>query len=281
MMEDTFLSKIYDFENSGELFVGQHIDGGICYFLWDRNSPKTTLDYFYKPENSPQFKTNRRLSDGGSDIVIRDYRRQSIIGKMKSLKSFSEIVSARKPFGINTDLFNNKDGYPQFGLNENQFLNSVKVWGVYGIKGGAKRISSYMKIESVPKRKEWIGKYKLLISKAFSANSINPPEFIEAGPQVICTETFLVIGPFDSEFELRYCHQFTKSNFFKILLYFGRGTMQVSQDVFRFIPLENFTDKSDIDWDKSIQEIDRQLYTKYKLSNEEINFMESLIKPMS
>lgn len=56
--------------------------------------------------------------------------------------------------------------------------------------------------------------------------------------------------------------------------------MQVSQDVFRFVPLQDFSSSSDIDWNKSITEIDQQLYAKYHLTNEEITFIESMIKPM-
>lgn len=56
--------------------------------------------------------------------------------------------------------------------------------------------------------------------------------------------------------------------------------MQVSQDVFRFVPLQDFTSLSDIDWNKSIPEIDNQLFAKYHLTNEEISFIESMIKPM-
>ena len=70
------------------------------------------------------------------------------------------------------------------------------------------------------------------------------------------------------------------TNFFKTLLFFGRGTMQVSQDVFRFVPLQDFTSLSDIDWNKSILEIDNQFSAKYHLTNEEIAFVESMIKPM-
>ena len=65
------------------------------------------------------------------------------------------------------------------------------------------------------------------------------------------------------------------------MLYFGRGTMQVSQEVFRFIPLQDFTSSSDIDWSKSIPEIDKQLYAKYNLSEDEIAFIEKMIKPMA
>jgi len=280
MMGDSNLCKIVDFENSGEIFVGQHIDGGICYFLWGKDFNQPLLQYFYKPENGVQFMTERALKDGGAEIVIRDYRRQSIVKKVTKGSAFSDIVSARKPFGINTDLFNNKIAYPEFKMSEKSFPNSVLVWGVYGIKGGARRISTYIKEAAIPKKKEWVNKHKLLISKAFSANAINPPEMIEAGPGVVCTETFLVIGPFNTESDIKICHKYTKTTFFRILLFFGRGTMQVSQDVFRFIPLQDFTIKSDIDWSKTVTEINKQLYKKYGFTKEEIGFIESMIKPM-
>lgn len=89
-----------------------------------------------------------------------------------------------------------------------------------------------------------------------------------------------MIGPFDTEIEQKNCYKYICTNFFKALLFFGRGTMQVSQDVFRFVPLQNFTSSSDIDWNKSVLEINNQLSAKYRLTNEEISFIESMIKPM-
>ncbi|HOT65204.1 MAG TPA: DEAD/DEAH box helicase, partial [Dysgonamonadaceae bacterium] len=147
-------------------------------------------------------------------------------------------------------------------------------------KGGAKRIEGYINSDSIKKNRGWINKYKLFISKAYSADAITPPELIIADPRVVCTETFLVIGPFDNKNEQLNCLKYTETNFFKILLFFGRGTMQVSQKVFRFIPLQDFTSSSDIDWSKPIADIDRQLYAKYGLTDEEIAFIESMIKPM-
>ena len=64
-----------------------------------------------------------------------------------------------------------------------------------------------------------------------------------------------------------------ETDFFRVLLFFGRGTMQVSQEVFRFIPLQDFTFNSDVDWNKSIIEIDLQLFKKYKLSIKEISLL--------
>jgi hypothetical protein len=279
MMEDTHISKIFDYEDSAECFSGQHIDGGICYFLWDKHH-NDELIFSYKPANEIRFRKQRTLKDGNSDIIVRDFRRQSIIEKTKTQKQFSNIVSARKPFGINTDIFNNKDKYPALELSDEPFDNSLLIWGVYGIKGGAKRIKGYITSDSIKKNKEWINKYKLFISKAYSADAITPPELVIADPKVVCTETFLVIGPFDNQSEQLNCLKYTKTIFFRILLFFGRGTMQVSQDVFRFVPLQDFTSSSDIDWSRPIPDIDRQLYAKYGLTDDEIAFIESMIKPM-
>lgn len=279
MMEDKHIASIYDYEDSGECFNGQHIDGGICYFLWSRKYEGLT-NYTYKPTNEKSFCSIRHLSDGNSDIIIRDNRRQSIINKISKLQSFSQIVSARKPFGINTDIFNNKSSYPEYKLNDKPYENSVLLWGVYGIKGGAKRITGYIDSNAIKKNRQWINKYKLFISKAYSADAIVPPEIIIAPPGVVCSETFLVIGPFENSVEQNNANQYLETNFCRILLFFGRGTMQVSQDVFRFVPLQDFTSLSDIDWNKSIPEIDNQLYAKYQLTNEEIAFIKSLIKSM-
>lgn len=86
-----------------------------------------------------------------------------------------------------------------------------------------------------------------------------------------------MIGPFNNQEELMYCKKYMETDFFRVLLFFGRGTMQVSQEVFRFIPLQDFTFNSDVDWNKSIIEIDLQLFKKYKLSIKEISFIEKII----
>lgn len=259
MMEDKHIVSIFDYEDSGECFNGQHIDGGICYFLWSRKHDGL-INYIYKPTNEKSICSIRPLSDGNSDIIIRDNRRQSIIDKVSKLQSFSQIVSARKPFGINTDIFNNKSSYPEYKLNDKPYENSVLLWGVYGIKGGAKRITGYIDSNAIKKNRQWINKYKLFISKAYSADAIVPPEVIVSPPRTVCSETFLVIGPFNNQEELMYCKKYMETDFFRVLLFFGRGTMQVSQEVFRFIPLQDFTFNSDVDWNKSIIEIDLQLF---------------------
>ena len=280
MMEDKHIASIYDYEDSGECFNGQHIDGGICYFLWS-NKHNGKLRYTYISTNKEFFVSTRFLSDGNSDIVIRDNRRQSIIAKTSTNCSlFKEIVSLTQPFGIRKDLFNSPERYPLSNLQAESFYGSVKIYGVKGIKGGARRTIGYISPRIITKNKVVVNKYKLFFTTSYSTNAFNPPETIIGEQNSVCTETFLLIGPFDTEIEQKNCYKYICTNFFKTLLFFGRGTMQVSQDVFRFVPLQNFTSLSDIDWNKSIPEIDNQLSAKYQLTNEEIAFIKSLIKSM-
>lgn len=281
MIKEKGISKMFDYEDSGICFSGQHIDGGICYFLWDREHTSDHMQYFYQPANGERFETKRALGNSSSEIVVRDFRRQSIITKTSDKKIlFKEIVSLTQPFGVRKDLFNLPDRYPNSNLQFEPFDSSVKIYGVKGIKGGAKRIIGYVNQSTITKNVTYLEKYKLFFTTSYSTNAINPPEAIIGEVNSACTETFLIIGPFDSEVEQHNCHRYIKTTFFKTLLFFGRGTMQVSKSVFRFIPLQDFTTKSDIDWSKSIPEIDKQLYVKYGLTKEEIGFVESMIKPM-
>jgi site-specific DNA-methyltransferase (adenine-specific) len=269
MLNDKRIRHIYDYEQSSECFEGLHIDGGVSYFLWDHNY-SGPVTYVYKPKGQNDFTTVRTLRNKYSNIVIRDNRRESIIEKVSKATSFSIIVSPRKPFNVNTDLFNCPERYPELKLSENKYPRSVLIWGVKGLKGGAKRVCGYVAKDSIDKNVEWINKHKLFISKAYSTDAIIPPKFIEAGINEICTETFLVIGPFNNIKEMQNCLTYTETNFFRILLYFGRGTMQVSQEVFRFVPLQDFSHP----W------TDEMLYKKYNLNEDEIAFIESMIRPM-
>ena len=269
MMEDKHIASIYDYEDSGECFNGQHIDGGVCYFLWS-NKHNGKLRYTYISANKEFLVSTRFLSDGNSDIVIRDNRRQSIIAKTSTNCSlFKEIVSLTQPFGIRKDLFNSPERYPLSNLQADPFYGSVKIYGVKGIKGGARRTIGYISPEIITKNKAAVNKYKLFFTTSYSTNAFNPPETIIGEQNSVCTETFLLIGPFDTKIEQKNCYKYICTNFFKTLLFFGRGTMQVSQDVFRFIPLQDFSNQSDINWDQSIIEIDRQLYEKYNFNEKE------------
>ena len=269
MMNDDRIKVLVDYENSFDCFPGVHIDGGICYFLWDKEYHGKTL-YTFRPTDGDAITIQRKLSSEGSEIVIRDYRREAIIKKVSGKRMFTEMVSARKPFGIGTDLFNCPENYVEYKLSEKPFVNSVKIYGVKGKKGGAKRVEGFVYRPAIMKGLELIDKHKLYISKAYSTDAIIPPELIKGAPNDLATETFLVIGPFSNQEERDNCLTYTSTNFFRVLLFWGRGTMQVSRDVFRFVPIQDFSHP----W------TDEMLYKKYNLDKDEIAFIESMIRPM-
>ena len=282
MMSDSHIALIVDYENDREIFPTAHNDGGICFFLYDEKYDENgTLRYIYHLANGVILNSLRTLKDGNTDIIIRDNRRLSIIEKVSmDEKRFKEIVSLTQPYGIRKDLFNSPERYPKAHLSSTPFDGCVKIYGVKGIKGGAKRTEGYITSSPITKNASTVDKFKLFFTTSYSTNATTPPQAIIGDKNEICTETFLLIGPFSSKEEQLNCKKFFDTNFFKILLFFGRGTMQVSRDVFRFIPLLDFTFQSVIDWSKSVTAIDQQLFALYNFSDDEIAFIESVINPM-
>lgn len=278
MISDERLSLIIDFANANDCFYGIHIDGGVSYFLWDK-SHTGELDYIYNDLDGTVFETHRLLKNDVSDTVIRDFRQQSIVGKASNCKKFSEIVSSRNPYGIGADIFNKEDKYAGV-LFSDPTEDMCLIYGVKGIKGGAKRVTGYVNKDIIKTEARGLDKYKILFGKAYMTTSTTPPALIYAEPNTACSETFLQIGPFDAKTEQQNCGKYIHTKFFRALLFFNRSSMNISNTTFALIPLQDFTDKSDIDWSKSVAEIDQQLYKKYNLDDSEISFIESMIKPM-
>ena len=120
--------------------------------------------------------------------------------------------------------------------------------------------------ETVTRNIESINKHKLFFTTSYSTNAINPPEIITGKPGDICTETFLEIGPFDSKKERDNCLSYMKTNFFKTLLFIGKGSMQVTKSVFSYVPLIKFNSEISDDF----------LYKKFNLNDKDIKLIENL-----
>lgn len=270
MINDKHISFIYDFEDAKECFNGLNIDGGVCYFLWDYQN-NSELDFFYKPRQLDEIYSRRFLKNNFSETVIRDYRQISIVEKIfnQTKNKFSQIVSSRKPYGISTDLFNDPLKYGYEKIPSKPFKNSYKIYGVKGNKGGAKRLVGYIDKDKV-QINESVSKYKLFQSYAYSTTSTVPPEIIIGLPNEISTETFLLIGPFETKYIAENCLSYTKTKFYRALLYFNRIQKNLSQSTFNLIPLQDFSEP----W------TDEKLYRKYGLTEEEIAFVDSMIRPM-
>lgn len=127
-----------------------------------------------------------------------------------------------------------------------------------------------------------VDKYKVIVAKANGSGefgeTLSSP--LVLGPNAGVTQTFISIGLFDDEATAEACLKYVKSKFARAML----GVLKTTQDnpaiKWSHVPMQNFTSTSDINWSKSIPEIDQQLYSKYGLSSEEIVFIESKVRPM-
>ena len=147
---------------------------------------------------------------------------------------------------------------------------------VYGLIKN-KRVWRYFPKKFMDLEHENLFKWKVLVPRANGTGAIGE---VVSTPLVNYTQSFIGIGAFDTQDEAENCMKYVKTKFARALL----GILKITQDnppeKWRFVPVQNFTADSDIDWSVSVPEIDRQLYAKYGLTDEEIEFIESMIKPM-
>lgn len=255
MLHDDRLRVIHDFISSSDCFSGVEIKGGVCYFLWDRDN-KGLCDVFTHKENSISHST-RKLLEENNDTFIRYNQAISILHKVSHFKelSFSTLVSSRKPFGLATNFSDfNKSGDGSF----------IKIYA-------NKTIGYLDKNFIIPRNENCIDKYKLFIPKAIGSGNISEDYIkpIIGYPNSICTETYIMVGPFQDEQECKNVMSYINTKFFHFLMGLKKVTQDATSKVYQFIPVQDFS-KS---W------TDKELYEKYNLNKEEIEFIESMVRP--
>lgn len=264
MLKDKHITSLFDYFDATDVFPGIDISGGVCYFLWSANQNNDC--FVTTSRNGIRNTLLRPLLENGTDSFIRFNEAVSIIKKIpKQEQIFYTFVSPRKPFGIATD----------FKIDKSM---------TKGVELFAYPNNGWIEIAQIPVHKEWIEKYKVFISYAYGERgdfpyfSIGKPFY--GFPMTCCSETYLVIYPCDSEEEMINVAIYLRTKFLRFLVLLKKNTQHATSKVYSLVPLQDFTSDSDIDWSKSVSEIDRQLYAKYNLSDEEIAFIESMIKPM-
>ena len=267
MINDKHISILHDFLNGIDIFPNVEIKGGICYFL--RNSKHDGMCNVVTHERGCVVGNSiRYLKEDKSEVFIR-YELGVLIYnkvKLKNEQTLERFVSIQKPFGLRT-----------FVHGESQsFEGSIRLYENGGI--------GYIAPSKVEKNRQWINKPKVYVSRAYNAGDNYPHQII--GKPIVslspscCTETYVVIGPFDSDNLAENVAKYIATKFCRFLIMLKKASQQASSVVYGFVPMQDFTADSDIDWSKSIAEIDAQLYEKYHLSTDEIAFIDSMIKPM-
>ena len=266
MLNDTSINKLVDFIDSRDCFPTADIAGGICYFLWNREYKG--LCQFVHHSNGKIATVLKALNK--HDTLLRHPLAENIVAKIKARNTqfFDTIVSSRKPFGLATNATIKEQGDLQIRHNKGMgFFDRIDVPIGKDMIDKWKVIISYLSAEHAG-QPDKNGQFKILSSLA-----ILPPK-------CVCTETYLVAYVADNKEDAESTLKYFQSKFLRFLV----STLAISQHItkgcFSFVPQQDFTSNSDIDWSKSIAEIDAQLYAKYELTNEEISFIESMIKPM-
>lgn len=273
MIRDKHIIKLFDYVDSKDIFPTVEIKGGICYFLRSKNEEKP-CDIVYHNGDEIQYST-RYLHEFG-DVYIRDERIISIAHKVmdSEFDGFDTIVSTRKPYGLTSDFFKHPD---KFGLpeiyDEKISSNDLVIIG----RENNSRVLKYVPQNYPLPKKDGLDKYKLFVNWVYGDGKLghdNRPTPLIGKPGELCTETFLEIGPFENEIEAKNALKYMETKLFKLLVGINKTTQNASKRVYIFVPIQDFTESSDIDWNNSVSE---QLYEKYNLTQEEQDFIEKLI----
>lgn len=280
MLNDIHIATLHDFLNPEQVFPDTNIRGGLCYFLWDSsydNIASQTKVYSHQLGMEPTLSL-RNLKTENEDIFIRHSLAISIVDKVKkhiNFESFEKNVSARKPFGIVANIVKQKN---LFRETKNQLLKPVICFG----KG---RQVGYMEYSEIQKNIEWISKYKVFTPRANNIgtelNDDNLNTFI-GEPNSICTESYIVLGinlNLDLYSSNNLCKYFS-TKFVRFMHSLSKASQDATSKTYKFVPLQDFSKKSDINWNMLNYEIDKVLYKKYNLTKDEISFIENMIKPM-
>lgn len=279
MLNDSNLRELHDYLNPEQIFPNTNIRGGVCYFLWDKNynNVEDLTRVVTHENNSVTSNIKRTLKTDGSDIFIRDSKSVSIISKVfenQNTETLSDFISPLRPFGFRGYFINDE----RFKETRDNLYQAVKCYGK-GLKIG------YVEKNEITVRSEWIEKWKVYIPRANNIgtelNDDNLNAFV-GEPNTICTESYLVVGAELNlkEYSSKNVTKYLQTKFSRYLHGLAKASQDATSKTFKFVPLQDFTNKSDINWSKSISEIDKQLYAKYTLTVDEITYIESKIKSM-
>lgn len=269
MLNSKNISTLVDFPNSSDCFPGVIIAGGVCYFVW-QESYFGDCSVINMDKDNVVSTIKRSLNE--YPIFVRNNTAIGIIDKVRKKQNDFLLtnVYSRNCF----DLISNTRGHKEKSSGD------YTLYSRYG--------KSYIEPGRVKDEFNLVNKYKVIITKAMSGGNkttadgkylvLSTLKTLE--PQEVCTETYLCLYSFDNAAQAHNFERYAKTKFFRFLLLQALTSINISKDKFIFVPNQDFTLNSDIDWTKEVSQIDKQLYKKYNLSQEEVDFIEDKVKEM-
>ena len=259
MLNDSRIKHLTDYTDSSECFPGVNIAGGVCYFLWAKNySGECSVRNIIKGE---QIEVKRSLSE--FPVFVRSNVSINIIRKIKKndFRSLSHEVYPSNPFGFRTYVRGEK----------REFVGSTKLITSEGI--------GHVKRTNISKSQDAIDTYNVIMTRAMSGGNkpgtdgkyqIVPATMRVMEPNEICAETYICIGHYHSRHEAQNLKNYLSTMFSRFLMLQAMSSIMINKDAFQFVPLQDFSKP----W------TDEELYKKYGLTDEEVAFIESMIRPM-
>ena len=257
MLNDHRIKYLNDFVNAKECFPGVSLGGGVCYFLWD--SSYNGKCEVVNTKNGNSNVLHRSLNE--YNIFIRDNKALGIIEKVENISksNISDLIESRNPFG-----------FPSSARGEQtQSKGDIILHSSNGI--------GYVSTSSISQGHKYIAKYKIMFSKVTSEHAGEPDktgkfrvlsttEVLE--PNHICTDSYLIAGPFNNDVEAENFKKYLTTKFARFLLLQAVTSINLSKEKFVFVPKVDFNQQ----W------TDKDLYIRFKLNSEEINYIDELIK---
>jgi len=257
MLEDGRLSKIVDFVQEKDAFPNVNINGGVNFFVWDRDYKGKCEVTTIASGGARSEKLVRSLNE--FDIFVRRNEAIPILHKVKSKneKTFDYRVSSLKPFGLRTFYH---------GSTRKTNKSSIKLYGSGKI--------SWVSEDEIESNSEWVKKWKVLIPRATDGNENYPlPVWDQVGPFVsgpgeACTETYLIASLAKNKTEAENIVSYMRTKFFRFMVSLRKGTQDNKASIFSFVP--------DLSLDKKWS--DEELFVRYELSDNDIQFIHSMIR---
>jgi len=269
MLSDSRLRRIEDFPDSSDVFPGVQIKGGVCYFLWSKDS-RGDVQIATHDKGHVISEATRPLLEEGADVFIRYNEAVPILKKVMEIETgkknpslslpdgsrFSDLVSVRRPFNLDST----------FKARAKKQAGDIDIYRAGGI--------DYAKESDVDDSNKLINKWKVFIPFLASGSDSFPHPILSTpfigGPGTACTETYLTIGPFKSRQECKNVISYISTRLFRFIVLQKKPSQNATRKVYEFIPMQDFSEE----WN------DEKVYKKYKITPDEIAFIESMVRPM-
>lgn len=273
MLNDNRIRKLVDYPDSRLVFPSVDVAGGICYFLWDRDNPGDcrVVEFEHGMKSS---EATRPLLEAGAEVFIRSNRALPILRKIMTVetgsnslslpegKRFDKQVSSQKPFGLRT-FFRGAE-------------KKSSEYDVLVLQSGGRAWTSRSEVTT---GEDLIDKWKVFTSKSSSehagqADKNGQRRVLSLSgvipPGSVVTETYILLGAYDTEHDARNCFSYVVTRLFRFLIATRSSAQDLARSAYQFVPIQDFSKP----W------TDQKLYAKYGLTDDEVAYIEKLIRPM-